>query len=216
MLRTAMVVALSSSLCGCAACSKMVGPELEIAQYLAGHREARARFQIPGGADLELVRVGFEHVLVKPEGEGYVAVAQVDAEGLYGGEARVSYIGLERVPFVRRGGRWTPRGALLPALQEVAALLVARQSAQAAGDPSALAKLVASNWIDERLGRQEALELARQRFTLGEEREAQAITRWIIRVEREQVEALEQTKGGARRLVLAREQGALKIASGNL
>jgi len=199
---------------GCAACGQLLGPEAEILHYLQAQRAASPRFAVPGGAEIVLSQVSFDHVLVKPEGEGFTAVGQVDAEGTYGGTAQVSYIGLERVPFVRRGGRWVPKGALLPALQEVAALLLARRAAEDARDPAALEPLVALAWKDERVAREEAIAAMKERLSAGPQK-AQP-KRWIVRVERERSEVLEETSAGSTRLELVREAGRLRIASGTL
>ena len=212
-----LLVALgaTTSMSACGGCAKFVGPEGEIAQYLAVQPEAEgARFAIPGGAEVVLSQVRFDHVLVKPEGEGLTAVAQVDAEGTYAGEAKVSYIGLERVPFVRKDGRWRPRGALLPALQDVGALLVARRAAHDARDPAAMERLVAKAWSDETTGREAALAAMKDRLSAGQV--AAKPRSWIVRVERERSEVLEETAAGATRLVLVREGGQLRIASGSL
>jgi hypothetical protein len=207
--------ALLLALSGCGGCAQLVGPEGEIAQYIQAQRTAAPRFSIPGGGDLVLSQVSFDHVLVKQEGQGFTAVGQVDAEGTYAGTTQVSYIGLERVPFVRLDGRWLPKDALLPALQQVAALLLERRAAEEARDPAALERLVAKAWDDPRAGgRDAALAAMRERLSAGPAK-AQP-KRWIVRVERERSEVLEETSLGSTRLVLVREAGQLRIASGTL
>ena len=206
-------LAALSLLAGCNACEKFVGPEGEIAQYLQAQSvEPTARISVPGGGELAVSQVRFDHVLVKPEGEGFTAVGQVDAEGVYAGQAKVSYIGLERVPFVRTDGHWVPKGALLPGLQEVGALLVARHAAEDAHDPAALERLVAAGWTDPTADRGAAIAAMRERLAAAQKAQPK---RWIIRVERERAEVLEETEG-ATRLVLVREGAALKIAAGSL
>ncbi|MGC4121701.1 MAG: hypothetical protein QM765_45415 [Myxococcales bacterium] len=199
---------------GCGACGQWLGPDAEIAQYLQAQGTASPRFAVPGGAEIVLTQVSFDHVLVKPEGEGFTAVGQVDAEGTYGGATQVSYIGLERVPFIRSSGRWVPKGALLPAMQEVATLLLARHAAEEARDPAAIERLVAKSWGDERVAREAALASMKERLAAGPAK-AQP-KRWIVRVERERCEVLEETSEGSTRLVLLREAGQLRIASGTL
>ena len=205
--------ALLLALSGCAGCDRILGPEVEIAQYLQAQGAASPRFSVPGG-EIVLGKVRFDHVLVKPEGEGLTAVGQVDAEGLFAGTTRVSYIGLERVPFVLRDGRWLPRGALLPALQEVAGVLMARHTAEQARDPTAIERQVATVWAGEGVSREAALAAMKERLAAGP-RKAE-LKRWIVRVERERCEVLEETSAGATRLVLVREAGQLRIASGTL
>lgn len=199
---------------GCASCDRLLAPDAQVAKFLQEQDSADPRFAVPGGGEIVLSRAKFDHVLVKPgEGGGLVAVTQVDAEGRYG-EARVSYIGLERIPFGVRAGRVVPSGALLPALQEVAALLVARRAAEDARDATALERLVAAGWEDAGLARDAAIAAMKQRLAAGPAK-AQP-KRWIIRTERERCEVLEETSAGSTRLVLVREAGALRIASGTL
>lgn len=214
----ALVLAAAAAGCDGCSCAKVAGPEGEIETFLQAQREGGLVFQI-AGKPLRLTSAKFDHVLVKPEGEGFIAVGKVDAEGVFDRDTKVSYIGLERVPFVLQGGRWVPRGAFLPGLEAVGALLEARREALEAHDAAALEKLLTR----ERLADQASLAALRERVAAESagRRRAQA---WIARVERDGAEVLEESAGlmpdgtlaNTRvRLVLRREDGALKIADGN-
>lgn len=220
MRRGLALVALA--LASCAGCEPVAGPEGEIGRILQSARGEGASFAVRGGGVLTLRVAHFDHVLVKPEGEGLVAVAKADADGEYEGGTAVSYVGLERVPFVRRGAAWVPKGAILPALEEIAALLVERRAALERREPGRIEALVARGWSDARLPREAALVQMRERVEAfsGTYRP----TRWIVRVEREEAEVLEEFVqeggGGASRgqvrFQLKREDGKLRIASGLL
>jgi hypothetical protein len=157
--------------------------------------------------------VSFDHVLVKPEGEGFTAVGQVDAEGTYGGTAQVSYIGLERVPFVRRGGRWVPRARCCRRCRRSrrCSWLPRRGGRSRPGRARAPR---GPGLEDERVAREEAIAAMKERLSAGPQK-AQP-KRWIVRVERERSEVLEETSAGSTRLELVREAGRLRIASGTL
>ena len=162
----------------------------------------------------------FDRVLVKAEGDGFTAVATVDAEGTFDGVTQVSYLGLERVPFVRRHGRWEPREALLPALEEAVRLLLARRAALAATDSAALEHLAARRWKDPQVTREAALAQTRER--IDEFKGRYQATRWIVRVERDGAEVLEQytlappdapVRKGQIRFELVREDAGLRFGS---
>lgn len=189
----------------------MAGPEGEIARYLEVHA-AGATFAIPGGDSVKVTSARFDHVLVKPEGEGYTAVTQVDAEAIYGAGVPVSYIGLERIPFVRVDGQWSPKGALLPGLQDVGATLLAHRQALLHHDLAALRALLAQGYQGDR---------AALKGSLTDEGEAIEIRRWTIRVERGSASVSEEVAPsrtfrarGQLRLELVREAGGFKILSG--
>lgn len=211
---------LAALLASCAGCEPVAGPEGEIGRILQSARSRGASFAVRGGGAMQLRVVHFDHVLVKPEGEGLVAVGKADAEGEYEGGVPVSYVGLERVPFVRRGRAWEPEGAILPALEEVAALLVERRAALEGREPRRIEALVAQGWRDGRLGREPALVQMRERVEAfsGSYRP----TRWIVRVERGGAEVLEEfvqegeagASRGQVRFQLTREDGKLRFAAG--
>ncbi|MBI5544912.1 MAG: hypothetical protein HY901_13560 [Deltaproteobacteria bacterium] len=209
----------------CIGCEPVLGPEGEIARVLEAQRSG-VTCLVPGRGKLELSAVSFAHVLVKPEGEGYTAVGQVDAEGLFAGATGVSYLGLERVPFVRRDGRWEPKECLLPALHEVVWLLSDRRAAAQEGDAERIERLVAKSWRDERFGREQAI--AQLQARLAAPAPQSKVERWVVRAERGKIDALEETSGQApseadgqrrprkTRLELVREDGKLRIAAGLL
>jgi hypothetical protein len=86
------------------------------------------------------------------------------------------------------------------------------------GDFASLERLVARSWTDERMGREQALELARRRIARGAP--APVPEAWVVRSERSGVEATEEARlSGAlvrARFTLAREGGGLRFASGLL
>lgn len=218
MMRAGLVV-LAAALASCGGCEPVTGPEIEIARILEAQSKG-ATIAVPGAGTLALSKVRFDRVLVKPEGEGFTAVATVDADGALDGMA-VGYLGLERVPFVRRGAQWVPKTSLLPALVEVASLLAERHSALRRHDATAIERLVAHGWSDRRLSREEALSQMRDRVrdASGDER----AVRWIIRIEREGAEVLEEldratgTSGrGQVRFQLGREEGRFRFVAGLL
>ena len=208
------------SLCSCAgACEPVLGPEGEIAHFLETQRGGTT-IAIAGGGTLALSSLKFDRLLVKPEGDGFTAVATFDAEGIYDGQTRVSYLGLERAPFVRRDGHWVPRTSPVPALEEIVGLLAARRAAIAKGDASALEPLVAKGFQDPRLSREAALAQARERASQPATTSAVA---WIVRVERDGAQVSEESESpGAdgkprksqARFDLKREDGRLKIFAG--
>jgi hypothetical protein len=211
----ALAPLFAAALCSCGGCEPVLGPEGEIARFLETQR-AGAQVEIPGGGTLALASLKFDRLLVKPEGEGFTAVATFDAEGLYDGQTRVSYLGLERARFVRRDGRLVPRTSPVPALEEIVALLVMRRAAIARAEVGALEPLVARDFHDPRLTREAALAQARERMAELAGTRAEA---WIVRVEREGAQVLEEY-GGARRgqvrFELQREDGKLRFSSGLL
>jgi len=207
------------ALASCGGCELLLGPEGEVARVISAQGPG-ATLAVPGGGVLKLRSIHYSRMLVKPEGEGYVAVATVDAEGDYEKETAVSYLGLERVPFVRRGGAWEPKSSILPALAEIAAVLAQRRSAIERRDPEALERLVARAWSDSRLSREAAVAQMRERVSAGSG--TYRATRWIVRTERQEAEVLEEVERGAAdgaskgqvRLQLKREDGAFRISAG--
>ena len=215
-----------AALASCGGCEPVVGPEGEVARFLEAQRGGCA-VAVEGRGTLALTSLKFDRLLVKPEGEGLTAVATFDGEGVFKGvssgriadEIPVSYLGLERAPFVRREGRWAPQTSVVPALVEIVALLDARREALGKKDAAALDEMVAKGWKDARLTRDAALEKAR-----ALEGRYQP-TKWIVRVEREGAQVLEEytlepadgpARRGQVRFELKREDGRLRFASGLL
>ncbi|MBI5542329.1 MAG: hypothetical protein HY901_00445 [Deltaproteobacteria bacterium] len=239
MRPSAAFLAACLTACSAPSCEPFAGPEAEILRILERHGETGATLQVAGAGSLQLSRLKFDRLLVKPESGGLTAVGTVDAEGRLALAASgcpppaaamptpplpctiaVSYLGLERIPFDRTpSGALGPKGSLLPALAEAAALMVARNAALRSGDAAALEPLTAAAWTDTRLGRAEALEAARERIAKGGAAQPRS---WTVRVEREQVEVLEEAEAPATRaverarFVLVREGGRLRFAAGLL
>jgi hypothetical protein len=217
MCRRALVLLALSS---CSGCEPVLGPEGEIARVLEV-RQSGPAFTLDGKT-LQLHAAHFDRVLVKPEGEGFTAVTTVDAEGTID-KTQVSYLGLERIPFVRIDGHWQPKEALLPALREVAELLSARRTALGTADAAALGELVSTTrWLDSTVTREVALAQLKDR--IGDWAGRYEPTAWIVRVEREGAEVLEEytltapqgtTRRGKIRFQLVRED-RLRFGSGPL
>jgi hypothetical protein len=175
---------------------------------------------------VQIIRLRFDQLIVKPEGAGYAAVATVDAEGR-AGDLAVSYLGLERIPFERREGKLLPAGELLPALSEILATLGARLDAFKRRDASAYESLIAERYEDPRITRRALIERVRDDFehAIGL---SLLVTNWTIRSERAGAEVLEEyevvlelpqgrrSHKGKARYVLKRERGALRFAAGLL
>jgi hypothetical protein len=186
---------------------------------------------------LHLSQVRFRHVLVKPENHicplavadaignsvnVFVVVAKVEAEAVFNQNVRVSYLGLERIPFTVREGKWVPCQVLLPKLSEVLSLLDARVRAIQNRDLIELESLMATNWKDSRWNRQQVLEQAKGRLH-GSSHGVYKPSRWVVQVDREGGEVLEEKtetdQNGAKfsgkvRFVLLREEGKFRFASG--
>lgn len=214
MRRASLLLLLSLASCG--GCEPLGGPEAKVASVLQRCSDAPA--SCPAGSGLVLHRVRFDRLLVKPEAGGYTAVSTVDAEGVFHGTVKVSYLGLERIPFTTSSRGIAPPPALLPALDEVAALLTARRDALAQRDLAALEALVSSKWSDARMDREAMLAAARERAERGEQLPQPSL--WSVRGDRDGAEVLEEypAGGGAQRsrFVLRREGGRLRFASGLL
>ena len=176
-------------------CERIAGPQAMVAGALQDASQPGAGFEVDACGRLSLARAQFSRLLVKQEGEGMVAVATVDAEGTFEDGARVSYLGLERVPFRHESGRWQLAGTILPALEASLSLMCRRRQALERGDWKAV----------EALGFPPVEARARQ---AGEDR----VRRWVVRVDRERVEVLEEGARGNGRFVLKRENGALRPA----
>jgi hypothetical protein len=152
-----------------------------------------ARFAVRDCGELMLTRADFSRRLFKLEGQGMVAVATVDAEATLEGGVQVSYLGLERTPFRFEGARWQLDGPLLPALHEVLSLLCRRQRALAEGDVAAL----------RALGFEPGP-------TSGGAADPFRVRRWILRVDRDGAEVLEQGETRNSRFALKRENGSFR------
>ncbi len=201
-------------------CEPVLGPDGEVARQLQSLKPG-ATFDLSGVGPLTLESIRFDHLLVKPEGEGMVAVTSVDLEAASAAGLHVSYIGLERIPYVKGERGWGVKGAAFPNLAAIAALLTERAQALGRQDPALLEPLVARAWKDPRFDRTQALALARERLP---EFAAYRARRWIVRSERMAVEVLEEYEAGPTatprrgqvRFQLVREDGRLRFASGML
>jgi hypothetical protein len=190
--RAAPLSALLLLLGACGSCEQLAGPEAQIVREL---QELGARASVdalPGSGELQISHARFDRLLVKPEGEGFVAVGTVDAEARHSSGAAVSYLGVERVAFRLAKRGWEPAGPLLPALGQVIELLLRRSRALEAGDEAAL----------------QALGAEADPVVMGRPR---TVSAWTVRVDRDRAEVLEEYRlsgegsgPGRRRLVLVK------------
>lgn len=164
------------------------GPEVEIITTLKDTEQDALVLPVPGA--LEPLKSTTHHfaritVTMEPGGERAVAWATLDLIGQMG-RTRVSTLGVERIPFVRRGREWVPEGSWAPRLVAVVRALEARRRALESGEPRALEALRAPGTgsdagEDERISR--VMELQRRRY------QAQA---WYVRLERDEAMASEE------------------------
>nr|BDT32736.1 hypothetical protein MFMH1_24050 [Myxococcus sp. MH1] len=156
------------------------GPEAEIITALK-HTEAYG-FSLPiplADAPLVSQELHFARitVTVEPGGQRAEAHATLDFNGTLG-PTRVGTAGVEKVPFVRRGGDWVPEKNTSPRLVAVVTALEARRRALEAADAEGLARLSVPG--NPGVGGAEWNELKTLRGRLYR---AEA---WYIRLEREQ------------------------------
>lgn len=212
---------LAMLLASCGGCELLVGPETDIASSLRA-LERRASLDVPGLGSLQTERLHFDRLLVKPEGDGYTAVATVDLDGVIG-DLRISYIGFERIPFVRREGRYAPAGALTPNLAELLTVLKTRAEAFSRADAEAYEALLAKRWKETTIGREALIERLRSDFARGPRARIE-VTGWTIRNERDAAEVTEEyrlfldgdqpPREARARYVLEREEGRFRFVSG--
>lgn len=158
------------------------GPEVEIITALKRTEGDGLSLALPGASQ---PLIGREHrfaritVRLEPGGKRAEALATLDFSGSLG-DTEVSSLGVERVPFVLRDGRWEPEGLAAPRLAAVVAALEARRRALEAGDTEALARLkgpAGDGGGSGDAGLAELLALERRRYT------ARA---WYLRLERDE------------------------------
>ncbi len=164
------------------------GPEAEIITVLKSTERDGLSLTLPGVA--EPLRSRKHHfaritVNVEPGGERAVAWATLDFDGQLG-RTGISSLGVERVPFVRRGREWVPANLAAPRLAAVVRTLEARRRALEAGDRQTLAGLLAPG-MEASTGGGEA-ELAR---VMELQRRRYRAETWLLRLERDEAVATE-------------------------
>lgn len=164
------------------------GPEAEIITYLKGTERDGVSLAIPGvGEPLRSQEHHFARITVnvEPGGERAVAWATLDLRGRLGA-TEVSSLGVERVPFARRGRDWVPEGLVAPRLAAAVRALELRRQALEAANREALTALLAPGAPggggdgEAELGR--VMELQRRHYR------AEA---WYLRLERDDAVATE-------------------------
>lgn len=154
------------------------GPEVEIITWLKSTERDGLSLAVPGVVEPLTSR---EHhfaritVNVEPGGERAVAWATLDLKGRLGA-TEVSSLGVERVPFVRRGGEWMPEGLAAPRLAAAVRALELRRRALEAGNREALAALLAPGASGGEAELARLLELQRRRYRAEG---------WYLRLERD-------------------------------
>ncbi|HYO59501.1 hypothetical protein [Archangium sp.] len=214
----AAMVVLVPRLLGVAA-----GPEAEIITVLKSTEREGLSLTLPG---VEEPLTSREHhfaritVNVEPGGQRAVAWATLDFSGRLG-RTQVSSLGVERVPFVRRGRQWVPENLAAPRLAAVVRALESRRRALEAGDREVLTGLRTPGAEAEEGGGvaelERVMELQRRRYR------AEA---WYLRLERDEVVASEEWRlegqlpsrpvdeKGQRRLSLVRNGEEFFFSSG--
>ena len=198
------------------------GPDAGIRSSLLQGEHAGLALAIPGtSAALLSRRLHYDRITthVDADGEGAFALSTLDFEGTLA-SVHVSSLGVERIPFERRGTQWQPRTGLAPRLAGVVAALEARRQALESGDVAKLVVLAAS----PEAGR------AAKDALLGRAASAPQplhhICAWYIRLERNQALVTEDYRigegserppkqKGTTRLTLER-QGSQFLFSGSL
>ena len=165
------------------------GPEVEVITWLKTTERDGLSLRLPGVA--EPLKAQVHHfaritVDVAPGGERAVAWTTLDLQGSLG-RTRVSSLGVERVPFVRRGREWVPEGLPAPRLAAVLQALESRRQALEAGDRERLTSLLEGKDPDAGSGGGEA-ELERVLALRKRRLRAEA---WYLRLERDDAVATE-------------------------
>lgn len=179
----ALVVLLVPRLLGVAA-----GPEAEIITVLKSTERDGMSLTLPGVEEpLRSRKHHFARITinVEPGGERAVAWATLDFDGQLG-RTGISSLGVERVPFVRRGREWVPENLAAPRLAAVVRTLEARRRALEAGERQTLAGLLAPGMEASTGGGEAELE----RVMALQRRRYRAET-WLLRLERDEAVATE-------------------------
>ncbi|QRN94829.1 hypothetical protein JRI60_37845 [Archangium violaceum] len=166
------------------------GPEVEIITALKATEKDGMELAIPGvGTPLRSKGHHFARITVnvEPGGKRAVAWATLDFTGRLE-RTEVSSLGVERVPFVRRGREWMPEGLAAPRLAAVVRTLEARRRALEAGEGKALEALRAPDARGDGGGGEEAAEVGK---VLEVRRRRYRAEAWFLRLERDEAVASE-------------------------
>nr|WP_239577712.1 hypothetical protein [Archangium primigenium] len=166
------------------------GPEVEVITWLKTTERDGLVLRLPGMADPLRVQEHFFAritVDVAPDGAHAVAWATLDLKGMLG-RTRVSSLGVERVPFVRRGRDWVPEGLAAPRLGAALRALDGRRQALEAGDRERLKALLAGGTPGEAGLGEGADEVEK---VLAVQRRHLTVEAWYLRLERDDARATE-------------------------
>ena len=181
-------------------CDRVAGPQAMAAAALSESAAPGRVLEVSGCGEMTIRRAVFSRLLVKPEGTGIVAVATVDLEAAVGtAGTKVSYLGLERVPFTCDSVRCVPTASPLPSLTALLTKLCGRRDARHSDAASADGDSIGSEKAPENVS------------AAGR---GESVSRWLIRVDRSQAEVLEERPDRRERFVLKNENGTFSFASG--
>ncbi|WP_434381777.1 hypothetical protein [Melittangium boletus] len=166
------------------------GPEVEVITWLKTTERDGLVLRLPGVADpLRIQEHFFARITVDvaPDGAHAVAWATLDLKGMLG-RTRVSSLGVERVPFVRRGRDWVPEGLAAPRLGAVLRALDGRRQALETGDRTRLTALLAGG-TPGAAGLGEGADEVEK--VLAVQRRHLTVDAWYLRLERDDARATE-------------------------
>lgn len=166
-----------------AGCDLFLSADEQLAVALAGVQASPPPTPVAGVTFLPS-RLVLTRQVVRKESREATIFAHADADGDLGG-VKVSYLGPERLRLVREDG-WRLDGPPLPALAAILEALRARQSALAARDVAAYARLLDDAYSDDPgVDRAEAERRTTTLFATGAPFEQLIPTAWRIRAERD-------------------------------
>lgn len=179
-----LVVLLMPHLWGSAA-----GPEVELMTALKRVEREGLQLSIAGSrSPLTSQKLYYSRIVVRvdPHGQRAEALATLDFTGRMDRTA-ISSLGVELVPFVKRGWSWELEGTAAPRLVAAVQALEARRQALERGDRQALARLLArvgDGGMEEGVG-------AESEQVLAVRRRRYEVEAWYLRLEREEAVASE-------------------------
>jgi hypothetical protein len=213
-------MALATAAASCGACESVVGAESGIKAAMP-RLAAGFSVDVPGDPPIVVTHLEFREPQVFAESGHFVLNALVDVTGKSGGTT-VSYLGVEKIPFVRSRATWRPQPPILPALQTIALTLRARQRAMAKRDLALFRDQLVSSHYQEGPFDRDAV-LARLAVQFQSLPSFSSPSTWAIRVDRGEAQVFEETTAAwpagnsqprRMRFTLALEGGVWRFTSG--
>lgn len=197
------------------------GPDAEIITALKATEDDALSLPLGSGpAPLVSKEHFFARIIVdvKPGANEALATSTLDFVGEVG-KTKVSSLGVEKTPFEKKRGDWSPTKGAAPRLTAIVSALEARRRALESGDVAALARLgrLSVAQVEEDPELQRILALRARSFRAE---------RWLIRSERDEVVVTEESRLVAetpdrpvdekhtRRLLLTEDGGEFSFAAG--